>query len=114
MTDELSPNPAPPLSGRENDDMWERWQRGVVQFLVLALKIISAAAIITLFVIAEYAAVRSAAHALAMETVNAAPQPKAPAPCEGERPALKGHARARANKDRLARKRQTRNGACIK
>ena len=76
MSDQIQPNAQggrPP--SRKEEDIWERWQRGVVQFLVLALKVISAAAIISLFAIAEYAAVKNVARALAAETVRAAPSP---------------------------------------
>jgi hypothetical protein len=50
---------------------WERWQKNVIQFLVLALKIVSAAAIIAIFTIAEYAAVLKVATALTPQPVHA-------------------------------------------
>ena len=58
---------------RKDPDIWERWQHGVVQFLVLALKLISAAAIIALFAIAEYAAVKNVARILTVEPVSVSP-----------------------------------------
>jgi hypothetical protein len=85
MNESIQP-PAPEikLPVRKEEDIWERWQRGVIQFLVLALKIISAAAIISLFAIAEYAAVRNIARALASETVQAAPR-NSTGTCEANR-----------------------------
>jgi hypothetical protein len=71
----------------QGDESWERWQKVVIQLLVLVLKIISAGAIVAIFAIAEYAAVVKVAHALADQPVHATPQcstlcDKPPAECK--------------------------------
>jgi hypothetical protein len=53
-----------------NYDPWERWEKGVIHFPVLALKIISSLAIIAIFAVTEYAAIRNVAKALVDEPVR--------------------------------------------
>jgi hypothetical protein len=66
-----APDPGTNRPDPRGDERWERWQKLVIQLLVLALKIISAVAIVVIFAIAEYAAVMKVAHALAQEPAYA-------------------------------------------